>query len=212
MSKITVIDYGVGNLFSIARAIEQCGGEAVFSDDPRVLEAAERAVLPGVGAFGDGMRTLIETGLADAVRRFADTGRPLLAICLGMQMLMEESAEFGVHRGLGILPGKVRAIPGTSADGSPHKVPHIAWAALQEPEANRWHQTPLEGTAPGTPVYFVHSFAAQPKNNDDLIASYDYDGHSIAAAVGSGAITGCQFHPERSGPAGLRMIERFLSQ
>jgi glutamine amidotransferase len=206
---VTVVDYGRGNLLSVARAFEHCGAKVALVDEPSRVAAAERLVLPGVGAFGDAMGELARRGLDAAIRAFAATGRPFLGICLGMQLMLDESEEFGTHDGLGLIPGAVTAVPAAGADGRLHRVPHIGWNALR-PANGGWDGTVLGGVAPGSSVYFVHSFAANPQSDSDRLADCDYDGVRIAAAIRRGAWTGCQFHPEKSGPVGLRIIENFV--
>ena len=124
---VTVIDYGVGNLLSVSRALEHCGAQVDLADNPAQIARAHRLVLPGVGAFKDGMDGLRERALVEPIRQYASGGRPLLGICLGMQLLLDVSEEFGAHEGLGLIPGRVAAIPATTADGVPHKIPHIGW-------------------------------------------------------------------------------------
>ncbi len=211
MTKIAVIDYGAGNLFSIARALEHCGATPVFTADPDSLRKADRAILPGVGAFGDGMAALRQASLSAAIAELAAAGNPVLGICLGMQMLFDASEEFGDHTGLALIPGRVLPLPRTRADGAPQKVPHIGWNDLCEPAPGRWAGTPLAAIAPGTSAYFVHSFAAVPADGRDAIATCVYGGHAITAAVQRDNVCGCQFHPERSGPAGLSIIRQFLA-
>jgi glutamine amidotransferase len=128
-----------------------------------------------------------------------------------MQMLATRSEEFGEHEGLGLIPGRVAAIPPRRADGGRYKIPHVGWAELQTDDAARWQGTPLQGTAPGTPVYLVHSFHVVPDNPSALLAWCDYGGHRIGASIGDGRVFGCQFHPEKSGSAGLRMLEAFVA-
>lgn len=203
---VTLIDYGMGNLLSVARALEQEGASVSQSDDPEVIAQAERLVLPGVGAFGDGMVELRRRGLHDAVRQRVAAGVPLLGICLGAQMLLDGSAEFGDHQGLGIIPGAVRAIPATDTDGTPLKVPHVGWADLHAD-----HDHPLlAGVPAGSAVYFVHSYQCHPALADDLIAHCELGGHRLTALVAHGRVAGCQFHPEKSGPVGLRILRNFL--
>lgn len=209
--RVTVIDYGVGNLLSVARAIEAGGAEAEITDSADAVLAAERLVLPGVGAFGDGMRALAELDLVEAIKAYAAGGRPLLGICLGMQMLLECSEEFGSHSGLALIPGRVIAVPPTAADGVPHPIPHIGWNALVPAEAGtKWDGTVLDGLAADCTAYFVHSFMAEPDDPAHRLADCRYDGRRIAAVIGRGNIVGCQFHPEKSAAAGLRIIGNFL--
>lgn len=207
---VTLIDYGVGNLLSVARAFEHCGATVLISHYPADIDRAERLVLPGVGAFADGMQGLVERGLVDSIQRFARSGRPMLGICLGMQMLATMSEEFGEHRGLDLIPGRVRAIPRIATDGSALKRPHIGWSSLHRPSHADWRGTLLADTAPGSSVYLVHSYAVELDDERHLLADCFYGGHRIATAIRRDAIVGCQFHPEKSGPEGLRMLSAFM--
>ncbi len=208
MKQITVIDYGAGNLLSVCRALEACGYTVGTTSDPAAAAQAEALVLPGVGAFGDGMVSLHRRGLDEATRHAVQNGAPLLGICLGMQMLFDESEEGGLHKGLGLIPGRAVRIPDTAADGSPLRVPHVGWEAL-EGTPRGFAGTALEHLG-SAQVYFVHSFAAQPACPDDLLACARYGGHAVCAAVQRGKVLGCQFHPEKSGPAGLAILRAFF--
>lgn len=209
--RCAIVDYGRGNLYSVSQALEQCGAGVVLATTPDELKDADRVVLPGVGAFGAASADLARCGLDQALLAFADTGRPLLGICLGMQLMFEWSEEFGHHHGLGLFPGHVAAIPATAADGRPHKVPHIGWNELVPPSApDGWAGTILGDIAPGASVYFVHSFRGIPRDGSDRLADCIYNGQRITAAVHRGSIWGCQFHPEKSGETGLRILSRFL--
>lgn len=213
MSKtVTIIDYGVGNLLSVSRAFEHCGAVVKLAHEAAEIEQAERLVLPGVGAFADGMQGLQERGLIEPIREFAMSGRPLMGICLGMQMLSTTSEEFGEHEGLNLIPGRVRAIPRVTADGTPLKTPHIGWSPLQKPTQVDWTDTILADTTLGSSVYLVHSFAVEPDDPADLLAHCVYGGHRISAVIRRNSVIGCQFHPEKSGPVGLRIIGGFLTQ
>ncbi len=197
---IAVVDYGVGNLFSLRSSLEYLGQTVRVTGDPAVLAQADRLILPGVGAFGDAARQLRDSGLGEAVCREADRGKPLLGICLGMQLLFQGSLEFGVHRGLGLLPGWVRPIAESISPG--HKVPHIGWNAL-----HFLRRVPLfRNTQEGDCVYFVHSFHAA--SVPDALAVTDYGG-VLTAAAGRDNILGCQFHPEKSGRVGLGILQAF---
>ncbi len=212
MSKSTVIiDYGVGNLRSVARALEYCGCNPVLSDDIEIVMNADRLVLPGVGAFGSCMAALAQRGLVEPLTAFMHSGRPLLGICVGMQMLMKGSDEFGEHAGLGLIPGWVRAIPETTADGRSHKIPHIGWNTLFPPLAESWRGSLFEGIAVGSACYFVHTFAAVPIHQENVLATCDYNGRLICAAIRQGNVYGVQFHPEKSGPIGLKILSTFLN-
>ena len=212
MRRVTVIDYGIGNLLSVSRALERCGAEVLLTSDPLLITRADRLVLPGVGAFADGMAGLRERGLIDPIREYARSGRPLLGICLGMQMMLDTSEEFGSHEGLGLIPGKVSAIPVTGVDGRPHKIPHIGWNELMPPSpATNWKGTILEDIPTNAAAYFVHSYAAVPAHPEHRLADCHYDGQVISAVIRSGSTYGCQFHPEKSGETGLRILRRFIS-
>lgn len=210
---VTVVDYGVGNLLSVRRAFEHRGAQVQVTSSPDRVWNADRLVLPGVGAFGDCVAALRADGMDQAVRRFIASGRPFLGICVGMQVLFDVSEEFGEHAGLGVIPGRVRMIPRTAADGSPHKVPHIGWTALRPPagaDASRWSGTALAGVRPGDEAYFVHSFTGWPEEDEDRLADADYHGRLVSAAVRRDNVCGVQFHPEKSGRVGLSIIDGFL--
>lgn len=208
---VTVVDYGSGNLLSVSRALECCGAIPKLSYDPAEIESAERLVLPGVGAFADGMRGLHAHGLVEPIRRYAASGRPLLGICLGMQMLVTSSEEFGEHQGLNIIPGRVRPIPRVAVDGSPLKSPQIGWSDLLVPDGHSWSDSILRDTPPATSVYLVHSYAVDPDNRAHVLAECNYGGHEVTAAIQHGNVFGCQFHPEKSGQAGLRILASFAA-
>lgn len=211
-TKITLIDYGMCNLLNVARAFEHCGAEVTITEDPAAVLNAEKLVVPGVGAFSACMHELEERGFADAIRRYVDTQRPMLGICVGMQMLFETSEEFGEHAGLGILPGRVRAVPGKTMAGEAQRVPHIGWNHLVHPENGRsWDGTLLRDFAGQNPaVYFVHSYAATPANDMDRLADTVYGGHRLCAAIQRNNLMATQFHPERSGEIGLTITRRFI--
>lgn len=213
MIEVTVIDYGVGNLLSVRRALEHCGAKVNVTADPKSILSAVRVVLPGVGAFADGMAELKAKGLDTIVRRVAIKGTPLLGICLGMQLLFDESEEFGVTAGLGLIPGRVVNIPSTTAMGESHNIPHIGWNELVMPDQNRLLQANLlTDVAPDEAVYFVHSFMAVPASNSHRLADCIYGGIKISASVQRENVSGCQFHPEKSGEVGLRILRRFILQ
>jgi glutamine amidotransferase len=211
--RISIVDYGIGNLFSVTRAFEHVGAEVVLARDAASVAAAERLVLPGVGAFRSCVDALAAHGLVDAVKSYARCGGPMLGICVGMQMLFAQSNEFGITPGLALIPGEVRDIPRVGADGAPHKIPHIGWNDLRAPHGVQWNDTLLAGLTPGeAAVYFVHSYTAHPADESYRVADADYDGCRISAVVRSGAVYGCQFHPEKSGAVGLQVIRNFVTQ
>lgn len=212
MKKVTLIDYGIGNLLSVANAFRHFDAEVELVSEASKIENAELLVLPGVGAFRDGMKGLQERGLVEPIREFCNKQKPFLGICLGMQMMLDESEEFGSHQGLGIIPGKVRAIPNTDVNGDVHKIPHIGWNELLPTEqGGSWDDSILAGTEPGESVYFVHSFMADPTNPSHRLSDTSYGGHKITATLRSGSLYGCQFHPEKSGKVGLKIIQNFLN-
>ncbi len=204
--KVTVIDYGAGNLHSVIKALRESGGEVAVTAEASVVTVAERLVLPGVGAFGEARAALARRGLDDAIRGFAATGRPFLGVCLGMQLLFTASDEFGRHQGLDLIPGRVVEIPRRTG----FKVPHTGWSEIAPPPQADWSGSVLAETPVGTRAYFVHSFSAQPERDTDRLADTDYGGFRISAAVRRANVSGCQFHPEKSGPAGLAILRRFL--
>lgn len=209
---VTVIDYGMGNIMSVSQAFEHFGAKVRLTDSPVSIKNADYLVLPGVGAFGDGMAGLKERGIVEAIREFAGLERPFLGICLGMQMMLDSSEEFGLHEGLGLVPGRVLTVPDKGTDGTPHKIPHIGWNKLLLPSHGKgWDGTILAGIEPGVYSYFVHSFSVVPDNEEDRLADCDYDGCLISAALKTGSLYGCQFHPEKSGKVGLRIIKNFLN-
>ena len=196
---VGIIDYGVGNLFSLCSSFKAIGAEAFVSSDPAELERADRLVLPGVGAFEDAADKLRRSGMDTFVRRQAAAGKPLLGICLGMQLLFEKSYEYGEHEGLGLLKGSV--VPMAGKLPGDLKIPHMGWNGLEVKNGRL-----LEGMD-GQFVYFVHSYYAEGCEAS-LAAVTDY-GIPITAAVEQGNIFGCQFHPEKSGNAGLAILRRF---
>lgn len=198
---IAIIDYGVGNLFSVQSSFAAIGAEAVVTSDPEVIRAADRILLPGVGAYRDAAQKLRESGMGDLVREQAASGKPVMGICLGMQLLFEKSYEFGEYEGLGLLKGSVRPIRDVAP--ADYKVPHIGWNALSLQKSHPLLKYVLEGDC----VYFVHSYYATDCA-DAIIATTEY-GAPITAAVAQGNVCGCQFHPEKSGMVGLSILKAF---
>ena len=208
---ITVIDYGLGNLFSVSRALEQCGAKVEISHDPSIISKAAKIILPGVGAFNDGMNRLKDKGLDDALRESVKRGNRLLGLCLGMQLLFDESEEFGYCEGLGLIKGRVVAIQNAQNNGTMVKIPHIGWNELIKSSAcGSWQKTILQDIREGTAMYFVHSFMASPQNSEQLLAHCRYGETDSAAVIGSGNVWGTQFHPEKSGKMGLTLLKTFL--
>lgn len=200
---IAVIDYGVGNVFSLCRSLEAIGQTPVVTGDPDQLRKADKLFLPGVGAFADAAAKLRDTGLDRVIKEEAARGKPLMGICLGMQLLFEESYEFGQYEGLGLIPGKVIGMEGTIP--TELKIPHIGWNRLLFPDRPR-HPL-LKTVEDGDCVYFVHSFYATDCD-ESVIAQAEY-GKVLTAAVAKGNVMGCQFHPEKSGTVGLNILRTF---
>ena len=211
--KVTVIDYGLSNLLSVQHAFAHFGAEVQVTSSPADVLAADALVLPGVGAFQDGMQGLEQLGLIEPIKQKTAQGTLLLGICLGMQMLFDESEEFGLHKGLGLIPGRVVRIPDVDADGSPQRVPHISWEPLY-PGGGRadFAGTALAQLCAGEECYFIHSYEAKPLQDADCLAYTTYGGRQICAAATHGSVLGCQFHPEKSGEVGLKIIEEFLKR
>lgn len=209
---VIIIDYGVGNLLSVKRALEYCGCNGVIiTSDPEVILNSSKVILPGVGAFTDGMRLLRETGLDTVIKTVVERQIHLLGICLGMQLLFDSSEEFGSSEGLGIIPGKVIKIPIENNHES-IKLPHIGWSELSHPDSKtKWDGTIMADIQPEEFVYFVHSFMAATENPEDVLAYGNYGTLKITAAIGRGNVWGCQFHPEKSGDVGIKILKRFVN-
>ena len=198
---IAIIDYGVGNLFSLKSSFAAIGQEAVVTCDPDVIASADRLILPGVGAFGDAAQKLRDSGMADVVKRQAASGKPIMGICLGMQLLFDKSYEYGEHEGLGLIRGEIRPISGIIDSGL--KIPHIGWNALIVKKPSRLFRYLNAGDC----VYFVHSYyAADCEESTKATAEYSAE---LTASVENGNVYGCQFHPEKSGDVGLKILQAF---
>ena len=199
---IAIVDYGVGNLFSLASSLKAIGVDSVVTGDKKVIEQADKLILPGVGAFGDASFKLKSSGLDVVIKEQVKNGKPLLGVCLGMQMLFEKSYEYGEYEGLGLIKGKVIAIDLPKE----YKIPHIGWNALELVK-----QSPiLKYINQNDHVYFVHSYHAVDCS-DSLVATTEY-GKQITAIVQSGKVYGCQFHPEKSGDVGLKILKAFCEE
>lgn len=199
---VAIVDYGVGNLFSLECSLNAIGAEVTITADPEVLKKADQIILPGVGAFEDAAKKLRATGLDQVIRDLAAAGKPLMGICLGMQMLFEKSFEYGEHEGLGLIPGQV--VPMQGVIPADYKIPHIGWNALlfkKESPLFKYIQN-------GDCVYFVHSYYAANCHRD-VIATAEY-GPELTAAVAKDNVFGCQFHPEKSGTVGLNILKAFV--
>lgn len=204
--KFTVIDYGRGNLFSLGGALDHLGAEHETSESPEAVLGARGLILPGVGAFGDAMDGLRRRGLVEPIRQAAEAGVPLLGICLGMQLLVSVSEEFGQHEGLDLIPGTVRRLP--EADGGLRaiRIPNVGWRAIKATSRD----TVFGDFGDSKMYYFVHSYTPVLEDPAHVIATTPVNGMAVAAIIRRAQIIGCQFHPEKSGPAGLSLLRRFL--
>ena len=197
-----IIDYGAGNLHSVKNALDFLGEDNIVTNDPNVIMSADRIILPGVGAFGDAMKCLNKSGLTDVVKQAAESGKPFLGICLGLQLLFEESEETEDIKGLGIFKGKVIRIP----SGEGLKIPHIGWNSLEIPKTSKI----LKDIGDEPFVYFVHSYYILPDNSDDISAYTNY-GIKLGVAVERGNVFATQFHPEKSGEIGMTILKNFIA-
>ncbi|MBI4370968.1 MAG: imidazole glycerol phosphate synthase subunit HisH [Elusimicrobia bacterium] len=211
--KIAILDYGVGNLFNVRRALDHVGAASAILRDPKAILRADKLVLPGVGAFEAGIARLRRDGLDRVVRDFRKTGRPILGICLGMQLLMTESEENGLHAGLGIVPGRVVRFRPPLPGRAPFKIPQIGWNSLEparRAKGDPWRGTVLEGLPAGVSMYFVHSYRVQVADGADSLAVTAFGRDRFTSVLRRGNVSGCQFHPERSGDAGLALLRNFV--
>ncbi len=204
---VLIVDYGRGNLFSLARALEHLDAAYQVSGDPEMLELAERVIFPGVGAFGDAMRGLMERGLVEPLKAAAHRGTPILGICVGCQLLLSKGEEFGAHEGLDLIPGTVGRLPDLRPDDpNATRIPNVGWRWLDV----RPGATILGALGENDLMYFVHSYAPMAENEEHVSATIPVNGVDIPVAVRRDNVVGVQFHPEKSGPAGLRLLDRFL--
>lgn len=212
IQKVAIVNYGMGNLFSIRNVCERIGLETSVTSSPEEIRLADGIILPGVGAFGGAMKILAELGLVDVLRGEIHGGKPFLGICLGLQLLMSESEEFGRHEGLGIFPGRVVRFPGQTRDARKLKVPHIGWnhtASLSE--AERWEYSYLKGLGQGTYFYFVHSYYVIPEDPGIILSMTTYEDVTFCSSIQKDNVFACQFHPERSGREGFQVFKNFAN-
>lgn len=213
MTKIAVIDYGIGNILSVQRAFEFCGANVIVTNKKEEILKASKIVLPGVGAFSNAMQSLNKLDLVEVIKEIYLRDIPLLGICLGMQLLFDFSEEFNFAEGLGLIPGKVVKIPTNSSSGPQIKIPQIGWNSLRQTNKEiNLQQTILRDCGENAEVYFVHSFMAIPVNPKIEIAHCLYGDQKIVAMIKDKKLFGCQFHPEKSGQIGLKIIQNFLTQ
>lgn len=212
MTLIAILDYDIGNVRSITSAFEKAGAEVVLSRDPVVIAKTDGLILPGVGAYSHAMEKLHLYGLVSVIEDHTATGKPLLGICLGMQILFGSSEEFGSSKGLGLIAGKIVKL--SPKDPDYQKLPHVSWNEIYSPKmpgGKSWKGTLLEGIDQHEDMYFVHSFAAQPDDSNHILSHALYSGEEFCATVQQDNIYGCQFHPEKSGKMGLKIIDNFLN-
>lgn len=206
-NKIIIIDYGVGNLYNVVRAFSHLGAAVEVVEDKQDLSGAAGLVLPGVGAFAAGMNGLKNRGLIDSIKTFALSGKPILGICLGAQIMLSKGFEFGEYPGLDIIPGQVVRFPELENN---EKIPQVGWNTITAPPGITWSNTILKGVNLESAFYFVHSYILQPSHKDDILAVTDYGGLKFCSIIRNRNIIGCQFHPEKSGPVGLDLLKEFI--
>lgn len=221
--QVVIVDYGMGNLFSVQHAFRTVGMLAVISSSKKDLLSADAVILPGVGAFGNAMDALQRLDLLGPINDFADSAKPLVGICLGMQLLMTEGSEFGRRAGLGLIEGVVEQLPSGRQDGRRIKVPHVGWSRIYSKRPlpvktdeevvvpDPWLESPLAGLDEGEFMYFAHSYYVVPENRDMILSMSRYGHVEFCSSVRFHNIFGCQFHPERSGPAGLTIYRNLVS-
>ncbi|MEN9511381.1 MAG: Imidazole glycerol phosphate synthase subunit HisH [Bacteroidota bacterium] len=209
--KIGIIDYGLSNLLSIYRAFAHVGADVSIITEAKAISGMDKIVLPGVGAFPDGMKLLHDLGFASPLKEHAAAGKPFLGVCLGMQMMLSRGFEMEETQGLNLIPGDVLPLPAHDAAGNPNRIPHVGWEFIREPEPGRWKHSPLSAHAATHPFYFVHSFYAKPERDEHVWAEADFAGFRFAAAVRNGVVFGTQFHPEKSGSQGLKLLHQFVT-
>lgn len=210
MVRVWILDYGTSNLSSVVRAFKHVGADVTVVTEDDELDDVGFLVVPGVGAFGACMSAMNAHRFTGKVRNHIRAGRPYLGICVGMQMMFQRSEEFGDHEGLGVIAGVVKAIERTGADGRAQRVPHIGWRALRSAD-NDLSGTPFASLDPDASFYFVHSFVGMPNDTANVIATTDYNGNTLTAVVRTANAFGCQFHPEKSGEAGLDLLRNFTA-
>ena len=209
-NKIVIIDYGIGNILSVKQGFQKIGANVIVSSNVKIIETATHIVLPGVGAYENAMKALNHLKLNDVVIKIANKGIPLLGICLGMQMLLDESDEFGLTKGLGLIPGRVEKFPLSILNHEPIKVPQINWHELVPSHSkNNWKNSILNNQKQDESVYFVHSFVVNPSDERHKLAEYICGGNHITAVIEKDNVMGCQFHPEKSGIIGLNILKNF---
>ena len=207
---VAIIDYQMSNLHSVQAACSKVGLASVITSDPKQILSANLAILPGVGAFGEAMQHLSKSGLDDCIRSFVDTGKPFVGICLGLQLLFEESQEFGIHKGLGLIKGTVKKFSYREEKKIRYPVPQVGWNRIQQ--YRPWQDSFLENSVDGEYMYFVHSYYVEPENDSVVMASTDYGSKKYCSVVQQNNLFATQFHPEKSGVCGLKLYEQMKLQ
>lgn len=210
-NKIAIVDYGLGNLKSVERALHFIGTEAVITDNPNDLIQAKGLILPGVGAYGSGMEELRRRDLLSPLQESVAMGKPLLGICLGMQLIMSSSEEFGFHQGLNFISGRVIRFEVPRPAETFYKIPQVGWNAIQPPQGDSWSDGLLKGLRGGDYMYFVHSFVVVPDDFGYASAQTQYRHNVFCSAIQKKNVLGTQFHPEKSGPKGLQLLNNFVA-
>ncbi len=212
MKKIVIIDYKLSNLFSVQHACETVGFTPIISSDKNDLKDADGIILPGVGAFGDAMENLDKLGLIEPIIEFANSSKPLMGICLGLQLLFSESEEFGSKKGLGLIQGYVKKFPPNIANDR-IKVPHIGWNRIYRPENScEWRKSPLAGLSADEYMYFVHSYFVCPDEKEEILSLTNYAGIEFCSGIQKGNIFATQFHPEKSAKEGLKIYYNWITK
>lgn len=208
---VAIIDYGLGNLFSINQACHQVGLSSVITSDIRRISNADALILPGVGAFGHAMMSLEQNNLIGPICDFVKSGKPFLGICLGMQLLFTESEEFGIYKGFNFIEGRIVRFPKVNNSGFETKVPQIQWNQINIPENRSWDNTVLKNIQSGSYMHFVHSYYALPKFNENILSVSEYEGITYTSSVIKDNIIGIQFHPEKSSIDGIKIYQNWAN-
>lgn len=206
---VAVVDYEMGNLFSVAHACEYVGLNAVITSDSTIILNADAVILPGVGAFGNAMENLRRLDLEFPLKDFIAAGKPFMGVCLGLQLLFSESEEFGLHKGFGIIEGSVVRFSAQTAVGEPIKVPHIGWNQIYKSSGKDWGNSPLRNLNEGEFMYFVHSYYPEPLSKDVILSITEYEDVQFCSSISQKNVFACQFHPEKSAAAGLEIYKQW---
>ncbi|HLK28175.1 MAG TPA: imidazole glycerol phosphate synthase subunit HisH [Puia sp.] len=208
--KVAIIDYQLGNLFSVKQACSYLGYDAFITTEKKELLGADFAILPGVGAFADAMSNLDKMDLITPMKDFIESGKPFMGVCLGLQLLFTESEEFGSSKGLNFIEGQVKKFPAKNSEGKTLKVPQIEWNQIYEPEFQSWNQTPLKSCKNGDYMYFVHSYYVSPQSQNEILSKTTYGGLTYCSSIHKKNIFACQFHPEKSGRYGVEIYRNWF--